>query len=152
MGWVARDAEGNDVPFNTHEEAVAYEQALAARETRTPDDIWASAEKPRVSRETFLRRMAMGWTGDRALYTTPDGRYLRAARGKARTLITEQMGASNAGVHEVAGRMRTLAQWSASCGLSVDQLYGGVRRYGTLATYFEHVGWYPDKHAEPEPE
>lgn len=153
MGWVVRGPDG-DMSFDTHAEAMAYEEALKSRDTRTPDEIWASAGRPRVSRETFDRRMRMGWAADRALYTAPDGRYLGATMPGQGRKLTDQLGGPNAELYEMLGRKRTLADWSLSSGVSVSRLDKGIKRHGSLQAYLLLLGWYPGKPAAttPDPE
>ena len=155
MGWAAKDQDGNVHHFNTHAEAEEFRLEAEAHDDRTPEQVWDAAERPRVSRETFLRRMRMGWTADRALNTLPDGRYLRPAIGSTHPArMAEALGGRDAQLHEVLGRKRTLQQWSDASGISVSRLDKGAKRHGSLEAYLLYLGWYPSRPASttPDPE
>jgi hypothetical protein len=55
----------------------------------------------------------------------------------------------HAGLHEMMGRRRTVAQWSLTSGVSEDGIRRGIQRHGTLEKYFLNIGWYPNKPAIP---
>lgn len=148
MAWKVRLADGTlSDPIATFEEAEELRRSIEETDTRTPDEIWAAARKPLVDRATFMRRMAMGWKPDRALYTTITGRWHPDIMRQAYPRVTERLGGRDAEQHEVLGRSRTLRQWSESCGRSVSQLHHGIERHGSLQAYFLNTGWYPSKPA-----
>lgn len=144
MGWKVRYADGSlSAEFATWEEAEAHRKEAEAHDPRTPEEIWDAADRPRVGRDVFLRRMRQGWKTDRALNTTMEGRYSeRAAR-------SADMYGRPGVLHDVLGRSRTLREWSESCGISERRLLKGVKEHGTLQKYLLLVGWYPFKDAEP---
>lgn len=119
-------------------------------DSRTPDQVWAATHKPRVSRGTFDRRIAMGWDPERAANTSVEGRYSAAsARNRSYAALSEDMGGTSAKTHEVLGRGRTLAQWAITSGIEEHNLRAGVRKHGTLQAFFLNIGWYPSKPATP---
>lgn len=132
--------------------ADSFTPAAVEEDNRTAGEVYDQAPHPAVTRAVFMRRLSMGWSPERAVNTTPDGRYLSSVHKRHRGVaekLAEQMGAHNAGVHEVEGRRRTLHQWAASCQLPIDTLRKGAARHGSLAAYFEHIGWHPSKPATP---
>lgn len=146
MAWVVRLPDGTTEEFATFEEAEEFKRQLETADPRSPEEIYDSAEDPAVARNVFLRRIAMGWAPERALYTAPDGRWLRSVHKPHRdktAQLAEQMGGPLARVHEAFGRRRTLRQWSEGCGISEDALRAGANRHGSLEAYFEHIGWQP---------
>lgn len=156
MGWAVKMPDGSlSEPFDTAAEAEAYADEIEGRDERAPEEIWSAEESPRVKLDVFLRRMRMGWKAHRALHTTLDGRYLGVSKvnlggnsdtARIYTLMHEGM---HAGLHEMMGRSRTIAQWSITSGMSEDNIRYGIKRHGTLEAYFQSIGWYPNKPAVP---
>lgn len=156
MGWAVKLPDGSlSEPFDTAAEAEAYADEIEGRDERSPEEIWNGEASPRVKRDVFLRRIRMGWKAHRALHTTPDGRYLGVSKvnvggdsesARILSLMGEGM---HAGLHEMWGRRRTIAQWSLSSHISEDSIRGGIKKHGSIQAYFNHVGWYPNKPARP---
>lgn len=149
MAWVVRMPDGsNSDPFDTAAEAEAFADTIAEHHGRTPSEVYASEAKPRVKRDVFLRRMAMGWQPHRALHTSLAGQYLGVFRSVVARLDAE-IGGRNAEYHEMWGRRRTVKDWSLSSRVPEGAIRKGIKRHGSLQAYFTHVGWYPNKPARP---
>jgi len=156
VGWAVKMPDGSlSQSFDTAAEAEAHADGIESRDGRSPEDIWDGEASPRVKRDDFLRRMRMGWKAHRALHTTPDGRYLGVSKvnlgGNSDAVrINALMGEGmHAGLHEMMGRKRTIAQWSITSGVPEDGIRYGIQRHGTLEAYFQSIGWYPSKPAAP---
>lgn len=148
MAWVVRLPDGTlSEPFETAADAEAYGEEVTAAGGVSPEEIWEAATSPRVDQPTFMRRMAMGWKPHRALHSSPDGRYLGVSR--AGTTPPLKLAGHAAALHDVLGRKRTVREWAEGSGRTVDQLYKGIEKYGTLQNYFLNTGWYPGKPATP---
>lgn len=152
MGWVVREPDGSDTPFDTHDEAVAYAEARKARDPRTPEEIWEEADEPRVSWGVFLRRVKMGWDSQRALYTTTDGRFIGPVSSGGVVRLPQGVGGREAVLYEMMGRRRTVAQWSVTSGVSESNIHRGIKKYGSLTAFFLNIGWYPNKPREIDPD
>lgn len=147
MAWVVRMPDGSDSePFETAAEAEAFADRITEHHGRTPAEVYAGEAKPRVKRDVFLRRMAMGWKPHRALHTSLAGQYLGVFRSAVAKLDAE-IGGRNAEYHEMWGRKRTIKDWSLSSGRTESAIRNGIARHGSLEKYFNHVGWYPTKRA-----
>ena len=147
MAWTVHMPDGTlSEPFETHAEAEAFTETITEHHGRTPEEIWDSEAGPRVTRDVFLRRMAMGWKPHRALHTTPGGGYLGVFRSAVEALDA-LIGGRNAELHEMWGRERTIKDWSLSSQVPEGSIRHGIQRYGSLQAYFDHIGWYPNKPA-----
>ncbi len=152
MAWAVTLPDGSmSEPFDTAAEAEAFAETITEHRGRTPEEIYDSEARPRVDRAVFLRRMATGWKPHRALYTSMGGRYLgvTGVGPERQARVIEALGGRDAVLHEMWGRKRTVRDWSLSSRVPEDSIRQGIKRHGSLQAYFTHIGWYPNKPAEP---